>query len=759
MRFAARFVPSLITLAAGLSVSTLHAASGWLNWRGPDQNGISKSPAKLPDKLDLNGPNHRWSFKIKGAGAPVIADGRVYAWGFYGETTDVEEALLCLDVKTGQKLWEYRFRDYLSDTTYNRYAIGAPVVDEETGNIYLESTWGHLYAWNRDGKLLWEHSMMEEFGRLTFPNGRTGGLVIEGPLVITDGITANWGADGPARNRFYAFDKRTGEIVWFSTPGIEPIDSTFATPVFGTLGNQKVFYQGTGCGHVVAVNARTGEPIWRFRLSGAGVNADVVLVDKDKMIAVHGKENIDATHHGRMVLLKIPTEYPTGQKPVILDKTAELWRNDDFVAFSSSPIVVDGRVYATVATGSLVCADLATGKTLWTEKLAPDQLHASPAYADGKLYVPMHDGTVHVIRPTAEKANVISVSKLDAPCLGAPAFYGDAVFVFTRAGLHCFGPKNSPASVPATMAAKSEGPSTGEIKQLQVVPAEFALSPGQSQTFTIWGLDATGRRVKTITDGVKYEKFIPPTAQVRSEVDAEMSGHTLKAGPNAKNSAGQLKVTWNNLTAFTRGRIVAGIGYKETFDAMPLGQKSPSGEDVGFPPLPWLGARVKWHVLEHGGSKVAANRLDVILFQRTTNFIGRSNMKNYTFEADVMTDGTRRIMSNVGLVNQRYLIQLAANSRILEVSSNHERVKESVPFEAQPNTWYRLKTRVDADKTGEGGVVRAKVWKRGEAEPDKWTIEVKQEKIHREGGPAVFAFSPQSQKRVFIDNLSITANE
>jgi hypothetical protein len=141
------------------------------------------------------------------------------------------------------------------------------------------------------------------------------------------------------------------------------------------------------------------------------------------------------------------------------------------------------------------------------------------------------------------------------------------------------------------------------------------------------------------------------------------------------------------------------------------------------------------------------------------NFIGKPEMKNYTLEADVMTDGTRRVMSSVGLVNQRYLITLAANSRILEVTSNHERVKQSVPFEAQPNMWYRLKTRVDPDKSGGGGFVRAKLWERGKPEPEKWTIEVRQDKLHEEGAPGVFAFSPQSQKRVFIDNLSLTANE
>jgi hypothetical protein len=292
-----------------------------------------------------------------------------------------------------------------------------------------------------------------------------------------------------------------------------------------------------------------------------------------------------------------------------------------------------------------------------------------------------------------------------------------------------------------------------------VVPAEFALRPGQSQAFKVWGLDAHGRRVREVTSEATFAKFIPPTALVKSEVDGELAGNTLKTAATSKLSAGAIQAKWNNLAGVTRGRVIAGIGYKETFESLPLGQKSPDGIDVGFPPLAWLGARVKWYVFEKDGSKVIGNRLDSLLFMRTMNFIGGPDLKNYTFEADVMTDGNRRIMSNVGLVNQRYLFNLAANNRVLEVSSTVERLHETVPFEASPNTWYRLKTRVDPDKSGEGGTLRAKIWVRGQPEPDKWTLEVRQAKIHQHGAPAVYAFSPQSQKRVFIDNLSISANE
>ena len=199
MRFAARFVPLLATLAGGLECVRRQCRIRLAELARPrSRTAFRKSKVKLPDKLDVNGPNHRWSYKVRGAGTPVIADGRVYAFGFYGETKDVEETLHLSRREDRRETLGASLPDFNSDTTYNRYAIGAPVVDAETGNVYLESTCGVVMAFNRDGKLLWEHSMIEEFGRLTFPNGRTGALVVEGDLVITDGITANWGADGPA---------------------------------------------------------------------------------------------------------------------------------------------------------------------------------------------------------------------------------------------------------------------------------------------------------------------------------------------------------------------------------------------------------------------------------------------------------------------------------------------------------------------------------------------------------------------------------
>ena len=71
---------------------------------------------------------------------------------------------------------------------------------------------GEFVCVDREGNIKFYHSLMEEFGRLTFPNGRNGAPVVLGDLVIVRGITANWGGDGPARDRLYAYHKITGEL-------------------------------------------------------------------------------------------------------------------------------------------------------------------------------------------------------------------------------------------------------------------------------------------------------------------------------------------------------------------------------------------------------------------------------------------------------------------------------------------------------------------------------------------------------------------
>src|SRR6185503_4622182 len=106
----------------------------------------------------------------------------------------------------------------LSDIVYDRYAIGSPCVDPEPGNVFVLTSAGIFACFTPEGRPVWQHSLMEELGRLTFTNGRTGGPTIDDDLVLVRGITSNWGAEGAAMDRLYAYDKKSGRLVWGCSP-------------------------------------------------------------------------------------------------------------------------------------------------------------------------------------------------------------------------------------------------------------------------------------------------------------------------------------------------------------------------------------------------------------------------------------------------------------------------------------------------------------------------------------------------------------
>jgi outer membrane protein assembly factor BamB len=743
-----------LALLLGLSGLAHADVRGWLNWRGPEGTGVSRETG-LPSTLTAP----LWSIPISGGGTPVIAGGKLYAFGYQGVGADLQEILLCTDAETGKVLWKKGFSDYLSDITYDRYAIGSPTVDAETGNVYITTSAGVFAAFTADGKPIFENPLMETLGRLTFTNGRTGGPTILDDLVIVRGITSNWGGEGAAMDRLYAFDKKTGQLVWACSPGIAPKDNVFSRPIFGIRNGKQVLYTGSGDGSLICVNARTGEPVWRYPISAGGMNATVALY-KDTVIGIHADENLDSSSAGRMTALKVlgePKPVEAGAGPPQLSKADEAWRNNDLAAISSSPVLVGDRLYQTDKTGHLDAIDAGTGRVIWQLKLAPDQLHASPLLADGKLYVPMQNGSFYIVRPGANAGTILAKTQLAGRCIGAPSAWNGKIYVHSTERLYCFGKKGPNPGVPNPAPAAAR-PKPGPTVALQIIPAEVTLRPGERATLTIRGIDANGFVTETFdASKATFEQYVPPTARVRSLLDAAFENGAIVGGKTT--SAGAYQATVNGFKGTLRGRVLTALPYTENFEEFTPGEPDPNVPDAKFayPPLPWIGARFKFDVRELDGNKVFAKTLDNIFFQRATVFFGHPDEKNYTFEADVRADGNRRTVSTVGLINQRYYIILNGNSQELEVNSNQERIKATVKFAIEPKVWYRLKTRVDVNPDG-SGIVRAKAWKKDAPEPAAWTIEVPHKNAHQQGAPGLFGFAPQSLFKVYIDNISVTPN-
>lgn len=730
-------LPAILLSTSGALGAQERAVNGWLDWRGPLQTGCSLE-TDLPERVEPGGESELWTYPLRGRGTPVVADGRVYFTGYSGEGADLQEHIVCVDEETGGLLWEHRFNDFLSDVIYDRYAISSPTIDPRTGNLFFLTTGGLLVSATPEGRLRWQVSLAEDFGRFTYPNGRTGAPVVDGDLCIVSCVTGSWGPFGPARSRLYAFHVDTGEHVWGATPGGPPKDAPYSHPVVEWRGGRRALYAGLGDGYVVAMDARTGDPLWRVQLATGGINASPVI-HGDKLVVVHGRENLDSSVIGRLVALRLGAAPEPGGPVVELGPDDELWRNDALASFTSSPVLQGDRVYITVQTGELHACDATTGETIWRLRLAPDQIHASPAWGDGKLYVPMNNGSFHIVRPGAEGGEVLNSVQLEGNCLGAPAIWNGRVYVHTTEKLYCFGdPARAPRELPEPPLFPA--PALGEASRLQVLPADLSVRVGESFTLRARSLDGHGQVVFERQPIDAVGECALATFELEEGIVQAVATRPGTTVVEVDSEVGKARV---------RLRVTPAIPFTEDFDSQPIG----SG-----PPAWWLAAGPRFEVVELDGERVLAHKLDNPLFQRALCFAGSPEESGYTSTIDIRSEGNRRLMSNAGVVHQRYLIQLVGNSRILEISSNEERIKVSTPFRMKPDTWYTLRTTVDVAPDG-SGVVRAKAWERDQPEPEEWTLEVPHARAHTEGAPGIFSFTPQSRMGIFFDNWTVTPHE
>lgn len=773
--------------------SAAQKVTGWIDWRGPNHNGTTKETG-LPSSVDSRNP--LWSVALPGQSTPVIANGKLYINGYLGDGADLQEVVACYDAESGKELWMHRFNDFLSDTIYLRYSTSSPAIDSETGNVYVQSTQGLFSCFTSDGKLLWQHSLMEKLGRLTFPNSRTASPILDQELVITRGITSNWGANGPAGDRFYAFDKRTGELVWTSAPGERPQDNTFSHPLLTWMDGRRVLISAGGDSTVVGVNARTGDPIFRFPAAKAGAKGGInaaILRHGDHLLVIHESENLDTSEVGRAAAYKLPlgAKAPEPGKPLVLEtKDLEVWRNP-LGNLASSPCLVGNKLYIVTGNGEVAATDATSGKVLWRKKLAAEQRQSSPMYGDGKLYVSVYiadgnaaassgndtggNGALFVLKPGDSDVEVLSQTVLEGRCYGSPVPFNGKLYVQTDRRLYCFGKKGSnPSALTANAPEVWPAVKPGVAARLQIIPSEMLLKPSEAKGVRVRSLDANGFTVEESVDlsKVRFESYIPPTALVKAQMKGAFdAAGRLVADPAPVPSAGAYQASMGELKGTMRARVLPDLPLKMDFEQFELSVSTDNppapaipntlepATPFAYPPLPWNSARFRFEVRKapgEGENKALCKTIDNKLFQRGQIFIGHPDSKNYTVEADVLTEGNKRKMSEIGVVNQRYLIVLKGNSQSLEVSSNQERLRESVPFQWSPNVWYHLKTRVDVAKDG-SGVVRAKVWKKDDSEPTAWSIEVPHKIAHSEGAPGLFSFTPQEQ-RAWIDNVSVTPN-
>ena len=709
------------------------ADAPWAHWRGHAQNG-SSTETGLPDSWEMDGENHLWTADIVLRSTPVVMNGRVYAMGRTGKDISEQERVACFDAKTGDLVWEDTFNIYLTTIPFTRAGWANPAGDPETGNLYTHGVGGVFRAYDKDGNILWSKSLTELYGRISGYGGRTNTPVIADDLVILSYLNSSWGGQIP-RHRFWAFDKKTGSLAWITTLPNAPYDTTYSVPVVADINGQRLIVTGGADGSIYALQASTGKIAWSFALSKRGINASVV-VDGDKVYAAHSEENIGSSEMGSVVCID-----GTGEGDIT--QTGALWRRDGLTAGYASLAAHDGVVYAVENSSNLTALNGETGDTLWTHSLGTVG-KGSPVIADGKIYAPEVNGLFHILKLTENGVETLDVDRFmmsDRPAeiYGSPVVGYRRVYIPTETGLYCIGTDadaSTTASSPPMLIPRRE--STDEtVAQLQIRPAEVLLKPGESVQFTVYAFSAKGRLI-----GVK-EDVGWSIAGAQGTISGAGMFQTHSA---AAASAGVVTAQFNELQAVGRVRISPNLPYYEDLTDVADGQAP------GF----WIGSAGKSKTAEMDGERVLHKGRVARGLDRSYVYIGAPDASGYAVQADMMGTRPRRSMPDMGLIANRYVLTLEGNHQALHIFSwaSDLRMAKQIPFEWEPDVWYRMELRVDIEN-GEA-VVRGKVWKRGDPKPDAWSIEAVDPYPNLEGSAGIYGFSYAD---IYYDNITIRKSE
>ncbi len=411
-------------------------ASDWASWRGPNQDGTSKEKG-LISNWSVEGENLLWQADFIGRSTPVVLNDRVYVIGRIGKDITEQERITCFDAKTGDLLWNHQINVFHTTITFNRVGWTNPVGDTETGNIYMHGVQGLFICFNKDGDIVWSRSLTEEYGRISGYGGRVHTPIIAGNLVVVSYLNAGWGDQSIPRHRYFAFDKRNGDLIWVSTPGGRPLDTTYSTPVVTQINGQMLIVGGNADGGIYAMKQTTGEMVWGFKLSQRGINTSV-LVAGTKVYATHSEENFDSTEMGRVVCIDA-----TGTGDVT--KSHEVWRNDAIRVGYASPTFKDGQLYVVDNSANLHCLNAETGESLWQHSIGTVG-KGSPVWADGKLYVTEVNGKFHILQPGADKCESLNVQEISreeddhyVEIYGSPAIADGRIYFTTEERIYCIG--------------------------------------------------------------------------------------------------------------------------------------------------------------------------------------------------------------------------------------------------------------------------------------------------------------------------------
>lgn len=387
-----------------IALATMAQADDWSRFRGPNGTGISNLQG-VP--VEWSQEDYEWVVELPGKGhsSPIVWENHLFV---ASGDDDGKRMLICLNALTGETRWIQSMTLAGEHKLHlkNSYGSGTATTDGERVYVsFSDNDHYQLCAFEfSNGQPVWT----VDLGPFSSQHGHG-----QSPILWKDLVIATNDQLGPSF--IAAFDRRTGEEVW-RTP--RPArETSYATPMLlspeevpGTTPQLICISGSTG---ITGLNPDTGEQLWETGEMPMRTLASPVF-GEGVLLATCGKGG-----RGHYMMAIEPPSSPDARPRV-------RWERKTMLPYVPTPIIHDGVLYMWTDDGVVCTADLRTGETLQRLRVG-GTYSSSPILIDGKLYCPEEGGEIAVVA-TSPELKILGKSPLGDRIHSTPAVANGRVY-------------------------------------------------------------------------------------------------------------------------------------------------------------------------------------------------------------------------------------------------------------------------------------------------------------------------------------------
>jgi outer membrane protein assembly factor BamB len=405
---------SLRLFCASFLVVAAACATDWPQWRGPNRDAVVQDPKHSLDKLPAD-PPVLWKIDAgPGQSSPVFAYGRVV----FLDARDNQEVAHCVNAANGKELWSAPIGPTVDfSPAYGGGPRCTPLIDLD--RVYFQTGGGEFQCLALvDGKKIWGVSFGKDYGATFIGNksndpaaketasrrhGNNGSAVIDGdhifvPVGSTNGAT------------LVCFDKKTGKEIWRAGNDNTAYSSVQVATLAGV--RQVVHFTADA---LMGVDAQTGKILWRVPLkTGAKRHACTPVIGPDSVVVAStsiGTRKFHIVRKGSDVVAE------------------EAWQNQPCKTILGTPTLL-GNYLFTLGPGDrtdLECLDFATGQQVWSQPGFGD--YASLTTVNDKIIALNSTGEMILLKADPAKYVELGRVQLCAKTWASPAYADGKIFV------------------------------------------------------------------------------------------------------------------------------------------------------------------------------------------------------------------------------------------------------------------------------------------------------------------------------------------